>query len=91
MARINPQIEALTREIEILRRMAAERSKDPGDLPATGCGDNGCIVAQRGGMGTNGGCRCERAELRRAMQYWKRRAKFLEETIRLMKEEPRDA
>ena len=86
MTRRNPQVEALEREIAILRRIDAERRKDPGDLPVMGCGDNSCVVAQRGGMATNGGCRCEPFELRRALQYWKRRAQFLEETIRIMKE-----
>jgi hypothetical protein len=86
MPRVNPQVEQLTREVEYLRRIDAERRKDPGDLPVRGCGDSGCIVARPTGMHTNGGCRCEAFELRRALQYYKRRAVFLEETIRLMKE-----
>ena len=86
MPRTNPQVEALLREIEMLRRMAAERRKDPGDLPMLGCGDSSCIVARPTGMHTNGGCRCEPFKLRRAVQYWRRRAQFLEETIRTMRE-----
>lgn len=33
----------------------------------TPCTDNGCIIRRRRGMGTTGGCRCER-ELRREMR-----------------------
>ena len=31
-----------------------------------GCGDHSCVVARPRGMGTNGGCRCERPTLRHA-------------------------
>lgn len=32
-----------------------------------GCGDSSCIVAKPSGMATNGGCRCEKPALRRAV------------------------
>ena len=87
MPRVNPQVEQLQRENAILRRMLDERSKDPGDLPVRGCGDSSCIVQQtRSGMHTNGGCRCDERRLRQAMQYWRRRSEFLEETIRILRE-----
>ena len=38
-------------------------------------------------MATNGGCRCEAFELRRAMLWYKRRSKFLEETIKQQADE----
>lgn len=40
------------------------------------CGDNSCVCAGpvRGGMRTNGGCRCERHELRMAVQWWRQHA-----------------
>lgn len=85
MPRINPQVELLQREVDILRKMLKERQTDPGDIPFIGCGDNSCLVSQSQGMATNGGCRCELPKVRRAMLWWKRRAAFLEETIRLMK------
>lgn len=90
MPRTNPrveQLEQLERENAMLRKALEERRRDPGDLPVKGCGDNSCQVAQPRGMATNGGCRCEERELRRALQWYKRRAAFLEETIRTMREE----
>ncbi len=85
--RRNPEIERLEMEVASLRRQLAERQKDPGDLPFAGCGDSGCCVARPGGMATNGGCRCERVELRGALHWWKRRATFLEETVRQQRDE----
>lgn len=82
MARTNPRIEQLEWEVATLRRMQAESNKDPGDMPCTGCGDSSCIVRHPTGMHTNGGCNCEARELRRALAWYKRRAKFLEETIK---------
>ena len=73
------------RERNMYKRALEERLREPGDSPLTGCGDSGCIVvsaSSRGGQHTNGGCHCERLELRRAINYWKRVAEFREETIR---------
>jgi hypothetical protein len=81
VARTNPQVERLERENAILRRILDEKRKDPGDLPCRGCGDHSCVVKSATGMGTNGGCHCSERELRRALQWYKRRASFLEETI----------
>jgi hypothetical protein len=35
---------------------------------AIGCADNSCIFGSPGGMGTNGGCRCDQSVLRRDIQ-----------------------
>lgn len=67
-----------------LQRQLDERRRDPGDLPVNGCGDNSCEVRTSRGMATNGGCSCDKRELRWAMKYWKRVAAFREETIREM-------
>jgi hypothetical protein len=91
MARANPQVEALEREIAMLRRQLTERGRDPGDNPVSGCGDSSCMVvsqAGKGGQHTNGVCRCEPLQFRRALAYWKRRGEFLQETIRIMRDEP---
>ena len=84
MARRNPELDALTRENDALRRQLAELRRDPGDMPVKGCGDNSCVVAQPKGMATNGGCRCELREVRGALHYWRRLARFRETTIREM-------
>ncbi len=86
MARVNPEIDILRRQVAMLQRDLDERRKDPGDLPITGCCDGSCVVARPSGMHTNGGCRCDERRLRRALQWWKRRAAFLEETIRTMRD-----
>jgi hypothetical protein len=38
------------------------------------CGDNSCVCAgpKRGGMRTNGGCHCERPQLRQAVAWWRK-------------------
>ena len=84
------EICSLERERDVYKRTYDEIRKDPGDFPVRGCGDSSCLIESplsRGGQHTNGGCRCELHTMRRAMVYWKRRAKFLEETIK----EQRDA
>ena len=86
MARRNPDVVRLEAEVENLRRLLADRLRDPGDLPVRGCGDNSCVVAKPGGMGTNGGCCCEARELRHALSFWKRRAGFLEQSIRELRD-----
>ncbi len=72
----------LVDEVAYLRKEAAERRRAPVDMPVEGCGDNSCEVRHPGGMATNGGCRCSPREVRRALRWWRRRAAFLEETVR---------
>lgn len=86
MSRRNPEVERLKAQIEVLVKAIAERRSDPGDMPVAGCGDNSCVVRTPEGVGTNGGCRCEERELRRAVMWWRRKGAFLEETIRAMRE-----
>lgn len=43
-----------------------------------GCGDHSCVIAKPGGMGTNGGCRCERVHLRRAVHVLRERLRAVE-------------
>lgn len=45
---------------------------------AIGCGDNSCVHGRRGGLATNGGCRCDESQLRRAAQIWSAYAKQVE-------------
>lgn len=86
MARRNPQIEFLERENKFLREQFEKLFAEPGDIPFTPC-DNSCIVSsRRDGMMTNGGCRCDERRLRQAVQWWKRRAQFLQATIVLFKD-----
>jgi len=85
-ARKNPEVERLERELAQLRQSEDARRKGPGDFPVLGCSDNSCEVRAPGGMGTNGGCRCEARELRRALRWWRRKAEFLETTIREMRD-----
>jgi hypothetical protein len=71
-------------EIQKLREWIATMQKDPGDCPIVAC-DNSCLCATATGMSTNGGCRCDEQKLRRAVQWWRRRAQFLQQTIMEMK------
>lgn len=87
MARINPRVDQLERENASLRKILDAQRQDPGDLPCYGCSDGSCIVKRPTGMHTNGGCRCEERELRRALMWYKRRCQFLEETIKQLVEE----
>lgn len=84
MARKNSQVEHLQYMNDILRKQIDNMSKDPGDIPFVAC-DNSCIVARPTGMTTNGGCRCEKTTLRRAVMWWRRRAEFLQITIQDMR------
>lgn len=45
------------------------RGREPPEL--VGCGDHSCVVAPPNGMGTNGGCRCDERDLRRAVRVLK--------------------
>lgn len=46
-----------------------------------GCGDNSCFASRPGGVGTNGGCRCEGRNLRMSNLVWKEYALLLEALI----------
>lgn len=81
MPRGNPVVEQLRWECDQLRKQLEERRKPPPDDPSIGCGDGSCLIRSPQGMHTNGGCRCDERRLRMALQWWKRRAAFLEETI----------
>lgn len=85
MPRINPVVEHLERINEMLQRQLDERRKPPADFPIRGCGDSSCIVMRPQGQHTNGGCRCDIHATRGALMWWKRKAEFLEETIREMR------
>lgn len=65
-----PDVEGL-----VLRAWAAgENSLRMRPVPdLVGCGDHSCVVAKPNGMGTNGGCRCDGRELRRAVLTLKAR------------------
>lgn len=88
MPRKNPQVEQLEREVAMLRSDLRRIRTDPGDCPVVGCMDGSCLVEKPQGMHTNGGCRCDERKLRHALQWWKRRSQFLEETIKTMKSTP---
>lgn len=81
-SRRDPRLVELERMVASLRAQLDERRRAPGDLPFVGCGDNSCVIVTPSGMATNGGCRCEARELRFALQHFKRRIAFLEETVR---------
>ena len=85
MARVNPVTERLERENRMLRDQIERMRQEPPDVPFVGC-DHSCVVAPVRGMGTNGGCRCDEVKLRRAVQWWKRRAEFLQITVQDMRE-----
>lgn len=89
MARANPQVEILEREVRFWKGRLESIQKDPGDMPVEGCGDNSCLLTHdRGGMHTNGGCRCSERDVRRAMVYWRRLAEFRLTVIRDLRAEP---
>ncbi len=85
MSRANPQVVAMEREVSILRDQIARMRQDPGDCPLLAC-DNSCVCASPHGMATNGGCRCDERKLRQAVQWWRRRAVFLQATIQDMRD-----
>jgi hypothetical protein len=78
------RIEALEDEVRSLRNIIRDYRADPGDCPLVAC-DNSCVCATPTGMATNGGCRCDERKLRQAVQWWRRRAIFLQTTIIDMK------
>lgn len=71
MPRVNPEIERLQRENEMLRRAMDRLREPPEPYPVEGCGDTSCMVAPPRGMSTNGGCRCDERTLRWALQWHK--------------------
>lgn len=87
MPRTNPQVESLQWEVAALRKQIERMQEDPGDIPFTAC-DNSCVCATARGMATNGGCRCDEKKLRRAIQWWRRRAEFLQMIIQEMRNRP---
>lgn len=87
MAKRNEELEHYKRMYDVLKNQLEKIRESPGDLPVNGCGDSGCIVARPEGQHTNGGCRCNEHKLRMALTYWHRKADFLQETIKLMKDE----
>ena len=87
MPKTHPRIEILEFEVSVLRKTLDEIRRDPGDLPCLGCGDSSCVIRKPAGQHTNGGCRCSERELRRALQWYKRRSQFLEETVKQLTSE----
>lgn len=77
--------QALEREIRFLRGQIARMREAPGDCPFLAC-DNSCMCATSRGMATNGGCRCDERKLRMAVQWWRRRAEFLQVTVQDLRE-----
>lgn len=85
MPRRNEEAERLERENGMLRAQIERMRQDPGDVPFLAC-DHSCVCASAKGQATNGGCRCDERELRRAVQWWRRRAQFLQATIQEMRD-----
>lgn len=85
MARVNPIVQSLERQIAILRDQIDWMHRDPGDIPLVACGHS-CVCATAEGMATNGPCICDERKLQRAVQWWRRRARFLQTTIQDMRE-----
>ncbi len=69
-------LHTVTREIMGLRAVVCSAA-----VELEGCGDNSCVVQAPKGMATNGGCRCNERQLRRAVQALKAK-------LRMQPEEP---
>jgi hypothetical protein len=78
-------VEHLQQENRMLREQIERMRRDPPDVPFHAC-DNSCVVARPNGMATNGGCRCDERTLRRAVQWWRGKARHLQSTIDLMRD-----
>lgn len=70
-------------------------SKEPDKSPVD-CGDNSCLCAYpRGGMRTNGGCRCfkmiqpreDRRKAEQAVLFWRQRAQYFENLVKELRKE----
>lgn len=81
-----PSCASLEREVSVLRADLARIRAEPSALPLSGCGDGACVVATPEGQHTNSRCRCTEWQLRAALEWWRRYAQFLGETIRGMRE-----
>lgn len=88
MPRINPQVQALAREVEFLRRTIERMRQEPGDVPFVAC-DNSCVITRPTSAATNGGCRCDEQKLRRAVLSLRRRAEFQQVIIQELRGDPK--
>lgn len=89
MARKNPQVEHLERINRMLREQIERMRDEPAEIPFIAC-DNSCVVAYADGVATNGGCRCDERKLRRAVQWWRGRAAYLQATVQLLRDGKRE-
>lgn len=65
-----PEEDRLAKRLAIVERDNARLREGPSvDVGLFGCDDHGCLVRPAQGMGTNGGCRCPEAVLRRMIQW----------------------
>ena len=65
-----PEEDRLAKRLAVVERDNARlREGPPADARLVGCADHGCVVSPPKGMGTNGGCRCPEAVLRRMVQW----------------------
>ena len=85
MARSNPEVERLTRHVDVLKRALDRIHENPPDLPFLACGHS-CICAKATGMATNGPCNCNEKKLRVAVQYWKMVAQHRAAIMKLHRE-----
>jgi hypothetical protein len=80
--RRNPEVEALEKQVAYLLGVISRMRVDTRDAPFAGCGDSSCVSGfVRGGMHTNGGCRCSERALRMQVMWWRRRAEFLQVSL----------
>lgn len=56
---------------------SAYKPIDPGECPFVAC-DHSCVCNKAKGQATNGHCRCDERTLRRAIRWWRAKAKYLE-------------
>lgn len=70
---------------ETLQKQIDRMRQDPGEMPFGAC-DNSCVICRPLGMGTNGGCRCDERQLRRAVMWYRARCVYLTECVRVARE-----
>jgi hypothetical protein len=70
----------------MLRATIERMRQDPGECPVLAC-DRSCVCATATGMATNGGCRCDKRTLRRAVMFWRMRAQWLTECVRMARDD----